>query len=227
MNPVFTLVLAGGSGTRLWPLSREEFPKQFLRIEEEGSLYQCTLRRAFAIGDPSRTKVLSSVRFGAMALLQARELLDVPQNFVVEEPCPKNTAPAVALGLLALMEECGATRESVVFVCPSDHIIREPGVFEEAVRTASAAARNGNVCVFGIPPTRPDTGFGYVRAGGPCGEWRKVERFVEKPSLEKAEEYLEAGDYFWNGGMFIFTVGTMLDALAEHLPETAPLIEKG
>lgn len=227
MDPVFTLVLAGGSGTRLWPLSREEFPKQFLRIEEGCSLYQCTLRRAFAVGDPARTRVLSSVRFGAMALLQAREMLDVPQSFVVEEPCPKNTAPAIALGLLALMEECGATRESVVFVCPSDHIIYGPELFQDAVRSAAAAARAGNVCVFGIPPTRPDTGFGYVRAGEPFGEWRKVERFVEKPSSEKAEEYLKTGGYFWNGGMFVFTVGTMLDALAEHLPETAPLIEKG
>jgi len=227
MEHLFSLILAGGSGTRLWPLSREEFPKQFLRIEDQCSLYQCTLQRAFSVGDPSRTRVLSSVRFGALALLQARELLDVPQSFVVEEPCPKNTAPAIALGLLALTEECGADRESVVFVCPSDHIIHEPELFKKAVHAAASAARAGNVAVFGIPPTRPDTGFGYVRAGEDRGAWRQVDRFVEKPGLEKAREYLEAGDYFWNGGMFVFTVGTMLDALAKYVPELEPFLEKG
>jgi len=224
MEPVFTLVLAGGSGTRLWPLSREEFPKQFLRIEEGCSLYQCTLRRAFALGDPARTKVLSSVRFGAMALLQARELLDVPQSFVVEEPCPKNTAPAIALGLLALMEECGATREDVVFVCPSDHIIYGPELFQDAVRAAAAAARAGNVCVFGIPPTRPDTGFGYVRAGEPCGEWRMVARFVEEPSPEEAREYSDAGGFFWHGVLFVFTVGPILDPPLKYPPWLSKLL---
>lgn len=227
MAQIYSIVLAGGSGTRLWPLSREESPKQFLNIEGEDSLYQGALRRAFSLGGPERTRVVSSVRFGAMALHQAREVVPVPQSFVVEEPCPRNTAPAIALGMLALMEECGADRDSVVFVAPSDHIISELDLFREAVRNASSAALEGNVVVFGIPPVRPDTGFGYVRAGEGRGVWRKVERFVEKPSRERAEEYLEDGGYYWNGGMFVFTMGTMIDALNEHLPEVGRGMSKG
>lgn len=120
MKDIHCLVLAGGSGTRLWPLSRDDMPKQFMRFGAE-SLYQGALRRAFRIAGPARTRVLSGVRFGATALLQAREVEEgLPQAFVVEEPCPRNTAPAIALGLLALIEECGATRESLVFVCPRD-----------------------------------------------------------------------------------------------------------
>lgn len=233
MNGVFTLkntyclVLAGGSGTRLWPLSRDDRPKQFLKLDTE-SLYQGALRRVFRIAGPTRTRVLSGVRFGATALVQARELEEeLPQSFVVEEPCPRNTAPAIALGLLRLMEECGATRESLVFVCPSDHVIDDLSLFEKVVLAASSPAREGRIVVFGIPPSRPDTGFGYIRAGMERGEWREVECFVEKPGPEKAREYVEDGRYFWNGGMLMFTVGAMLDALTEHLTDVAEVLPAG
>lgn len=225
MKDIHCLVLAGGSGTRLWPLSREDMPKQFMRFGAE-SLYQGALRRAFRIAGPARTRVLSGVRFGATALMQAREVEEgLPQAFVVEEPCPRNTAPAIALGLLALVEECGATGESLVFVCPSDHVISDLELFIGAVESATEPACEGRVVVFGIPPARPDTGFGYIKAGREHGKWREVERFVEKPPLEKAREYAESGEYFWNGGMLLFKAGVMLDLLKEHLPGAETVIQ--
>ncbi len=209
------VILAGGSGTRLWPLSREQFPKQFLPLLGERSLLQDTVQRVRPlVGDELCVVTGEESRF--LVAEQLRDLGLDPGGRVVTEPAGRNTAPAIGLAVL------GCDPDEILLVLPSDHAVRDAAAFRRAAQAAVAVAAAGHLVTFGIAPSHPETGFGYIRMGEalPGFEgFRAAARFVEKPDLATAQAYLEEGGYVWNSGMFAFRAGTFLDELAEHAPE--------
>lgn len=232
-SKLYGLILAGGSGVRLWPASREELPKQFLSLlGDDESLLQGTLRRLMQIEgmNSDNLKVVAGSRWRALVLHQAR-LVDsqISDNFVLEEPCAKNTAPAIILGALQLKEQ-GASGEDIVLVCPSDHIIKDTNAFKKAIETAIKTSSDGWLTILGITPTSPDTGFGYVKRGEQIllgTDSYEVKKFVEKPNLETAEKYVQDGEYFWNGGIFVFRLGQLFEELAKTSPELMEAAHNG
>jgi mannose-1-phosphate guanylyltransferase/mannose-6-phosphate isomerase len=217
---MYVLILAGGSGTRLWPLSREEMPKQFLAVcGSEYTLLQQTVRRMLRLTDIDRLRVIASGKWKPLVTHQLSRM-GIEGDCVVEEPEARNTAPAIALGIASLLGG-GADDGDIVMVCPSDHIIADETVFLEAVNDASAAAAAGSIVTFGIKPTSPETGFGYIKTSGTGGGWLMVDSFVEKPGLDAAKNYMESGDYYWNGGIFCFSIGSMVKAYEDYFPEGA------
>ncbi|WP_225205334.1 mannose-1-phosphate guanylyltransferase [Novosphingobium huizhouense] len=211
MNDIIPVVLCGGSGTRLWPRSRKAKPKPFLPLVGDSTLFEATVLRcdkAAGFGDPV-------IVTGAAHLEHVEaQLPDRAHTAIIVEPEGKNTAAAIALAALRLPED------AVMLVCPSDHHIGDVAAFQAAAREAAALAAQGWLVSFGIAPTAPETGFGYLKRGeaidGSAGA--RVEKFVEKPNLERAIEFLGHGGYSWNGGIFAFRAGTFLDELAAHRP---------
>ncbi len=208
------LILAGGKGTRLWPLSRSRYPKQFLQIGGKDSFLQKTVKRALHFARPADIYVMTSQDYSFEVIKQVREIDTFLEQHVLIEPSQKNTAPAIAYALQIFMEREAFDEKEVIFVTPSDHLIAPEEEFAGIVKNGELLAKNSETIVtFGIRPTRPETGFGYLKAHD-----NKVERFVEKPTLEAAQAYLEDGHYFWNSGMFAFTLKTLLKEFQEHAP---------
>ncbi|MFY7836012.1 MAG: mannose-1-phosphate guanylyltransferase [Novosphingobium sp.] len=211
MIDIVPVVLCGGSGTRLWPRSRKQKPKPFLPLVGETTLFTATVLRC------TREQGFASpmVVTGASHLAHVEEQLpDRDSTVIIVEPEGRNTAAAIALAALSLPED------SVMLVCPSDHHIGDCDAFRAAAKTAAALATEGWLVSFGIVPTAPETGFGYLKQGQTIdgsGAFR-VERFVEKPDLARAMEFLSSGEYAWNGGIFAFRVGTFLEELGRHRP---------
>jgi len=223
------LILAGGSGTRLWPLSREELPKQFLPLIGERTLLQETVIRLAPLSSAHSVRVVAGREWQALVRHQVRGILPGSADPVIVEPVGRNTAPAIALGMAALKERALASDDDLVLVCPSDQLIRDGKAFEQAVRLAAEAAAQDFLVTFGIVPSSPETGYGYMECGtgpGPAGT-RAVLRFVEKPSRETAEEYFRSGRFLWNGGMFCFRLGRMASDLRLHAPEIGVLYDAG
>ena len=217
---LYVMILAGGSGTRLWPLSREEMPKQFLAVcGSECTLLQQTASRLMKLTDASRMRVVASAKWRALVAHQL-SLIKLDGDFMIEEPEARNTAPAIALGLSALIKD-GADDDDVVLVCPSDHIIADERAFEAAAQLAIQAASGGRIVTFGIKPTAPETGFGYIETKSAGAPWLEVESFVEKPDADAARKYVEAGNYYWNGGIFCFTLRAAVQAYRDFFPEGA------
>ena len=219
MSTIIPIILSGGAGTRLWPLSWGDHPKQFLPLVSERTMIQETLLRlkGLELGSP----IIScgeGHRF--MVAQQIGEVSDKKPTIILE-PMAKNTAPAIVAACCAAMKQ---DKDAVVVVLPSDHVIADVQAFQKAVKTAALNAEKGALVTFGIVPTFPATGYGYVKAAGSeCDGAFTLERFVEKPCLEKAQEYLASGEYAWNSGMFVFKAGTFLDELKIHSPEMADL----
>ena len=216
---IVPVVLSGGAGSRLWPFSTEDAPKQFLSLTGTKSLFQLTLDRVRDRRRFTSPIVVGSVRH---AELCERELIgeDGEQARLVLEPCGRNTAPAIVMAAAAAREIHGD--DLLLLVMPSDHIIEDVPGFHAAIATGEAAARAGRLVTFGIRPTGPDTGFGYVQAGGDVASApgaMDVVRFVEKPELEAAERMVADGQHFWNAGIFLFRVGTFLEEVMLHAPE--------
>ena len=216
---IIPVILSGGAGTRLWPLSWGDHPKQFLKLTSEKTMIQETLLRLkdIDIGAP----IIScgeSHRF--LVAQQIGEVCD-EQPTICLEPMPKNTAPAIAAACCAAIRR---NPNAIVVVLPSDHVIADVPAFQKAVLTAAKQAEQGYLVTFGIVPTFPATGYGYVKASGDelDGAYT-LEKFVEKPCLEKAQEYLASGEYSWNSGMFVFKAATFLDELKKYNPEMAEL----
>jgi mannose-1-phosphate guanylyltransferase / mannose-6-phosphate isomerase len=212
------VLLCGGTGSRLWPLSREGYPKQFLALGSERSLLQDT---ALRVADPERFAAPIIVCNYEHRFLVAEQLraCDVQPAAILLEPEGRNTAPAVALAALTALSLDGP--DGVMLVLPSDHIIADTDAFAEAV-AAAAAIGSGHLVTFGIAPASPETGYGYIRVGEPlegAENAYRVRAFVEKPARALAERYLAEGGYLWNGGLFLFGVGTILAELERHAPD--------
>ena len=215
------VILAGGSGTRLWPLSRAQHPKQFLAIGGPDTLFQQAAARLSALGGDGITVgaplVVGNEEHRFTVVDQLREQSIEPAA-VLLEPIGRNTAPALTLA--ALQATAGGDADPVLVVAPADHAIPDRGAFSASLRTAVPAAADGAIVVLGIAPTRPDTGYGYIRTrtvGGAA--LRDVEAFVEKPDAETAERYVAEGAYLWNSGMFVLRARTWLAALALFRPD--------
>lgn len=221
MKNFHVLILAGGSGTRLWPWSREELPKQFLPLAGEESLFQQTVKRLAKITQPSNLYIVASDQCSALLRHQMKMVVKFDHDPIIREPQAKNTCAAIALGLAYLLKN-GATPEDLIFVSPSDHIVKDDEAFRKAVDLGRLAASRGHIVVFGVKPTRPDTGFGYIEIDEEKSKdlpYKIASRFVEKPDEQKAKTYLERGNYLWNGGFFLFQAKRMLEALKKDIPQ--------
>ncbi len=218
--PVVPVVMAGGSGTRLWPLSRAGFPKQFLVLSGTTSLFQQAVQRLRGLADAQIAVepplVVGNEEHRFLVLDQMRELKCEPAA-VLLEPMGRNTAPALTLAALQALE---GGKDPVLVVTPADHIIPDEGAFTAAMRRAVLQAAGGAIAILGVKPTRPETGYGYIRTEGSPPEQRVV-RFVEKPDAETALRYIEAGGYSWNAGMFVLRASAWMVALERFRPDIA------
>ena len=213
MPKIQPVILAGGTGSRLWPMSRELYPKQLLNLTDDCSLLQSTLKRVNDLPDALPPVVVVGEDHRFLALNQVNELDLAEQIELILEPVGRNTAPAICAA--ALLCQSRAQEDVILLVLPADHLIRREAAFHQAVTQASELAGQGKLVTFGITPHAPETGYGYIEKG----EGNRVKSFVEKPDLATAEKYLEAGNFFWNSGMFAFSSATLLSEIATFDPE--------
>jgi len=217
------IILAGGGGTRLFPLSRTCFPKQFMKIGGDQSLLAQTVLRFMPVAKATDMVIVTNKEYihHVKAELVA---CGAEGAHILLEPVGRNTAPAIALAARYCLDELGAGEDEVLFVTPSDHIIKQTELFVQAVRQAEDMAQQENIVTFGIKPDKPEIGYGYIEAGAACGSGFMVKSFKEKPDQETAEAYVAAGTYYWNSGMFAFTIGHFMQELGTYQPEIFGLI---
>lgn len=214
MNSVVPVILSGGAGTRLWPASRSMYPKQLLPLTGDETMLQQTAKRLIGMQGTSDDCVV--ICNEAHRFLVAEQMRQIGQSArIVLEPEGRNTAPAVALSAFLAAEQ---DPETMLLVMPADHVIADQPAFQAAVEIGCKAAMSGRLVTFGIVPTRPETGYGYVRAKTNGNAAVSVESFVEKPDLKTALQYVDSGEYFWNSGIFLFKASAYLDALGEFAP---------
>jgi mannose-1-phosphate guanylyltransferase len=218
---LYPVVMAGGSGTRFWPLSRVRRPKQFLPLASSRPLLLETVGRLKGLATPAQTYVVCGPIHAALARKMLRGL---PARNVLIEPVARNTAPAIALATWTI----GARdKDAVLAILPSDHHVADPAGFRAVLQRAAKVARAGDLVTVGIQPTRPETGYGYIRLGPPLGGGAfRVQAFVEKPDPVTAAEYVSSKEYLWNGGIFVFTAQAMKEAFVRHLPDVAEAMER-
>jgi len=229
-NHLYPVIMAGGSGTRFWPLSRQLFPKQLLRIMGDETLIQQTMRRVVSASAPNRVMISTNAAQAESIRVQLSEWKDALTNNFVLEPEGRNTAPAIALVALELVRR---DPDAIMVVVPADHIVKGQRDYDAAVSLASSLAGEGLLVTFGIRPIRPETGYGYIKPDrkkvlAKQGKLKghPVARFVEKPNEAKAVQYLKAGDYYWNSGMFVWRAATILDEIRCHQSALFRGIEK-
>ncbi len=217
------VILAGGSGTRFWPRSRRARAKQVLALDGERSMIQQTVERLKPLASVDKTWVITNEY---LAHEIADQLKGVPARQIIQEPMARNTAPACGLAAFLIERE---NPDAVLGVFPSDHVIADEPRFLKALQKGIVLAAAGeNIVVLGIEPTRAETGYGYIETGDYTSDdvALHVRRFTEKPNQHRAEEFVAAGNYYWNSGMFLWSARTLANAVREHLPETAPVLEK-
>ena len=216
----YPVILAGGRGTRFWPLSRKRKAKQLLPLNSAKSMIQETFARLLPL---SKAKNFWIITNDDLRTPIARQLKQLSKKQIVAEPCGRNTAPAIGLAAFLLLRE---DPNAVLGLFPSDHVVTDEKKFQKDLKHAvEIAAAGANIVVIGIPPTRPETGYGYIEAGAKAKNGAlQVRRFREKPDAATATRFLKEGNYFWNGGVFIWSARTLADALTEHLPKTAAVL---
>ncbi|MBF7994411.1 mannose-1-phosphate guanylyltransferase/mannose-6-phosphate isomerase [Rahnella laticis] len=215
---ILPVIMAGGTGSRLWPMSRELYPKQFLRLYGEQSMLQETVTRLNGLG-ASEPLVICNEEHRFLVAEQLRQINRLSKNIILE-PVGRNTAPAITLAALSAIDEGS---DPLLLVLAADHVIENPEAFHQAVQNAIPFAEQGKLVTFGIVPTGPETGYGYIQRGVELGSNSesiyRVQRFVEKPNLPTALQYLETGEYYWNSGMFLFRAKRFLEEMATFRPD--------
>ena len=218
----YPVILAGGRGTRFWPLSRKKRAKQLLALDGKHTMIQQTVARLLALASAKQFWVITNDDSRPEIL---RQLPRLRREQVVAEPVGRNTAPAIGLAAFILQR---ADPDAVLGLFPSDQVIADHKRYRQVLQQGIEIAASGeNIVVLGIQPTRAETGYGYIETGSPAtGNTRRVRRFTEKPNAGRAAEFVSAGNFFWNSGMFLWRVRTLTNAIAEHLPKTAALLQK-
>jgi len=215
-----TVILAGGSGTRLWPLSREAYPKQFIKLFDGVSLFEKTVERALIFSEPEDIYIVTNQKYEFDVTDALSDVnVKVPEENILLEPASKNTLPAIYFAVKKIEEK----EESKVIVLPSDHFVEANENYRRAFEVASELAEKYLV-TFGIKPTKPHTGYGYIKPGKKVGEGYIVEKFVEKPDLETAKKYLNEG-YLWNSGIFMFKSSIFIEECSKHQPDVIEAFE--
>ncbi|RAS23425.1 mannose-1-phosphate guanylyltransferase/mannose-6-phosphate isomerase [Paraburkholderia bryophila] len=217
---IHPVILCGGSGTRLWPMSRGGYPKQYLKLTGDNTLVQQTVMRLRSVADIAAPIVVTNNEQRFLVAEQLRQV-DVAASAIVLEPASRNTAPAIAIAALLALRD---SPESLLLVLPSDHVIAGETAFVKAASAAAQIARDGFLVTFGITPTEPHTGYGYIRAGASLVDGTQafaVDSFVEKPDAETAQRFLAQGGYYWNSGMFMLKASTYMEELRRFEPEIA------
>ncbi len=212
---MYGIILAGGSGSRLWPLSRELCPKQLLKLDGENSLLQSTFKRLCRFIDPENIISITNIKHANDVKFQLSKVCG--DSVVLSEPIAKNTAPAIAASIEYFKQM--KDENEVVIIVPSDHLIKDLEKFENTVKTGLKAAEEGKIVTFGIQPTYPETGYGYIKTKSENDGIFDVDCFVEKPDLKTAQKYLLEGNYFWNSGIFMAKVSTLLKEFAHYQKE--------
>jgi len=224
-NHFYPVILAGGSGTRFWPRSRRRQAKQVLALDGRQTMIQQTVKRLRPLAPVGRFWVITNRDVYAPICEQLGKVGKVERQKIIAEPVSRNTAPAIGLAAFLLLKlDPGA----VIGMFPADHVIGDEKKFCKTVeRAVRIAAAGPNSVVMGVPPTRPETGYGYVELGEKIeSDVFRVRRFTEKPNAERARQFLQAGNYYWNSGMFVWSAQTLANALREHLSESAPHLEE-
>jgi len=218
----YPVVLAGGRGTRFWPLSRKKRAKQLLALDGKQTMIQQTVARLLPVSRGKQFWIITNDDLRPEIL---RQLPKLSKDQVLAEPLGRNTAPAIGLAAFILQR---TSPEAVIGLFPSDHVIANAERFREVLEDGIEIAASGeNIVVLGVQPTRAETGYGYIETGSlASGDALRVRRFTEKPNAEKAAEFLKSGTYYWNSGMFLWSARTLAGALTEHLPKTAAVLEK-
>jgi mannose-1-phosphate guanylyltransferase len=221
----YAVIMAGGGGTRLWPLSRKERPKQALSLVDDRSMFRMAVERLQGVFPPERIFV---VTVEEQAALLREQYPDIPAENFLLEPLPRGTASVVGLAAMALQHR---DPEAVMAILTADHVIQKEGLFRDFLRTAYEVAQDEYLVTMGINPTHPATGYGYIQIGEPLGKYRdqevsKVIRFTEKPDRNQAEQMLFSGDYAWNSGMFFWKVETILSEFARQMPELKATLDE-
>lgn len=218
---MIAVIMAGGSGTRFWPLSRDIVPKQYLPLISEKTMIQETVERLYPIIGPQCIYVVSTE---PQKPLIHDNIPNLPEENLVTEPFGRNTAPCIALSAAFLKRKY--PENEAMFILPSDHIIIEQDIFQKSIKTALAAAKEENLVTFGIKPDYPATGYGYIESGKEITKgMHEITNFKEKPDYKTAQAFLKAGNYYWNSGMFVWKIGTILDNYRQYAPEIFSLIQ--
>ena len=216
------VILSGGSGTRLWPLSRELYPKQLLPLVSKGTMLQETLARVTGVENVGEPIVVCNESHRFLVAEQLREVGASPKSILLE-PVGRNTAPAIAVAAMAAVTSGDgsgrASDDALLLILPADHVIRNVAAFRDAIQVGRKAAEQGKLVTFGVVPDKPETGYGYIKRNAGDGPTYSIAQFVEKPDLATATRYVESKEYYWNSGMFLFRATSFLDELRSLAPD--------
>lgn len=220
---VYPVLLAGGTGSRLWPVSRELFPKQLVNLAGDDSLIQNTIQRLFPVLDAKNVRIVCGEDHFFEVSRHLEEIGVPADGKVISEPCGRNTAPAILLAVLTILKK---EKDAVFLVFPSDHVIKNRRKFHESMKKAIALAETNKIVTFGIKPDYPETGYGYIEGGKKLNGALAIKRFVEKPDEKTAKRYLKAGNFYWNSGMFAFKASTLIREFQSFEPKLLKDLKK-